>query len=74
MDRRIDALRAGDILTFSTTGDGVTHVGLYVGDGRFVHSATRGVQLSALSPDDPYGKWWWSRWVGARRVVDAGDR
>jgi cell wall-associated NlpC family hydrolase len=74
VDRRIDALRAGDILTFSTTGDGVTHVGLYVGDGRFVHSATRGVQLSALSPDDPYGKWWWSRWVGARRVVDAGDR
>lgn len=74
VDRRLEALRAGDILTFSTSGGPVTHVGLYVGDGRFVHSASRGVQLSALSPDDPYGKWWWARWVGARRVVDEGER
>jgi cell wall-associated NlpC family hydrolase len=72
--RRIEALRPGDILTFSNSGGPVTHVGLYVGDGRFVHSATRGVQLSALSPDDPYGKWWWARWVGARRVVDSGEK
>lgn len=70
VDRRLEALRAGDILTFSNSGGPVTHVGLYVGDGRFVHSASRGVQLSALSPDDPYGKWWWARWVGARRVVE----
>ncbi len=72
--RRIEALRPGDILTFSNSGGPVTHVGLYVGDGRFVHSATRGVQLSALSPDDPYGKWWWARWVGARRVVDDSEK
>jgi cell wall-associated NlpC family hydrolase len=74
VDRRLEALRVGDILTFSSSGGPVTHVGLYVGDGRFVHSASRGVQLSALSPDDPYGKWWWARWVGARRVVDEGER
>lgn len=74
VDRRLEALRAGDILTFSSSGGPVTHVGLYVGDGRFVHSASRGVQLSALSPDDPYGKWWWARWVGARRVVEDGER
>jgi cell wall-associated NlpC family hydrolase len=67
--RRLEALRPGDILTFSSSGGPVTHVGLYVGDGRFVHSATGGVQLSRLDPDDPYGKWWWARWVGARRVV-----
>jgi cell wall-associated NlpC family hydrolase len=72
--RRIEALRPGDILTFSNSGGPVTHVGLYVGDGQFVHSATRGVQLSELSPDDPYGKWWWARWVGARRIVDSGER
>jgi cell wall-associated NlpC family hydrolase len=48
----------------------VTHVGLYVGNGRFIHSASRGVQLSLLSPDDPYGKWWYTRWVGARRVLE----
>jgi cell wall-associated NlpC family hydrolase len=71
--RRLPDLRPGDILTFSNAGGRVTHVGLYVGDGHFIHSATRGVQLSLLSPDDPYGKWWWARWVGARRVV-GGER
>jgi len=70
VDRTLSALQPGDILTFSTAGGPVTHVGLYVGDGRFIHSASRGVQLSLLSPDDPYGKWWYSRWVGARRVVE----
>ncbi len=69
VERRLDAIRPGDILTFSNSGGPVTHVGLYVGDGRFVHSAAAGVQLSRLDPDDPYGKWWWARWVGARRVV-----
>ena len=71
VERKIEALRRGDILTFSNSGVPVTHVGLYVGDGRFVHSATGGVQLSLLSPNDPYGKWWWARWVGARRVADS---
>ncbi len=70
VDRSLDALVPGDILTFSKDNDRVTHVGLYVGDGKFIHSATGGVQLSVLSPDDTYGRWWWKRWVGARRVVE----
>jgi hypothetical protein len=69
VERTLDALRPGDILTFSNSGGPVTHVGLYVGDGRFIHSASRGVQLSLLSPDDPYGRWWHKRWVGARRII-----
>jgi len=73
VDRELDALEPGDILTFSTRGGPVTHVGLYVGEGRFIHSASRGVQLSLLSPDDPYGRWWHKRWVGARRIV-RGER
>lgn len=67
-------LLPGDILTFATQGGGrVSHVGLYLGLGRFLHSATGGVQLGRLSPTDPYGRWWWDRWVGARRVV-GGER
>ncbi|HEX6615748.1 MAG TPA: C40 family peptidase [Gemmatimonadales bacterium] len=65
----LTALAPGDLLTFSNSGGPVTHVGLYMGDGRFIHSASRGVQVSALSPDDPYGRWWYVRWVGARRIV-----
>ncbi len=68
--RAVDSLAPGDILTFSSGGKGITHVGLYVGGGQFIHSSTRGVQLSVLSGDDPYGRWWWRRWVGARRVID----
>jgi len=63
-------LLPGDLLTFSNRGGPVTHVGLYVGSGRFIHSATRGVQVSVLSVDDPYGRWWWKRWVGVRRIVE----
>ena len=69
VDRELDKLAPGDILTFSNSGGHVTHVALYVGEGKIIHSANGGVQMSVLSPTDSYGKWWWNRWVGVRRVV-----
>ena len=66
----VEALQPGDILLFSATpGAGVTHVGMYVGDGKFIHSSTTGVRLSLLDPHDPEGGYWLSRWIGARRVM-----
>ncbi|HUR94337.1 MAG TPA: C40 family peptidase [Gemmatimonadales bacterium] len=65
----VRALLPGDLLTFSNRGGAVTHVGMYIGEGRFIHSATRGVQVSTLSAEDPYGRWWYARWVGVRRIV-----
>jgi hypothetical protein len=66
----IDALRPGDVLLFSARpGGGVTHVGMYVGELKFIHSSTRGVKLSRLDPQDPEGGYWLDRWVGARRVI-----
>ncbi|MBA3658051.1 MAG: C40 family peptidase [Gemmatimonadales bacterium] len=67
--KRLTSLEPGDLLTFSNRGGRVTHVGMYVGDGRFIHSASRGVQVSQLSDEDPYGRWWYRRWVGVRRVA-----
>jgi cell wall-associated NlpC family hydrolase len=67
--RQLKQLEAADILTFSNSRGRVTHVGLYIGDGRFIHSASRGVQVSTLSAKDPYGRWWYKRWVGVRRIV-----
>ena len=67
--RKVGSLAPGDLLTFSNRGGRVTHVGLYIGEGRFIHSASRGVQVSMLSGEDPYGRWWYKRWVGARRIV-----
>ncbi len=73
--RNVQDLAPGDLLTFSNDGGRVTHVGMYLGDGRFVHSASRGVQVSVLSDADPYGRWWYTRWVGARRIVsEEGER
>ena len=68
--KKLGELAPGDLLTFSNRGGPVTHVGLYIGDGRFIHSATRGVQVSELSAADPYGRWWYKRWVGVRRIVE----
>jgi hypothetical protein len=70
VSRELTALVPGDILVFSTTpGGSVSHVGLYAGEGLFIHSASDGVRLSALRLDDPDGRYWVPRWVGARRVL-----
>ncbi len=69
VDRKLDRLKPADLLTFTNRRGPVTHVGLYIGGGRFIHSATRGVQISTLSAQDPYGRWWYRRWVGVRRIV-----
>lgn len=69
VQRKLEKLKPGDLLTFSNRGGRVTHVGLYVGEGRFIHSATKGVQISTLSASDPYGRWWYKRWIGVRRLI-----
>jgi cell wall-associated NlpC family hydrolase len=69
VERSEGELRPGDILTFAQSGRRISHVGLYLGDGRFIHSASKGVQISRLGTDDPNGAWWYRRWVGVRRIV-----
>ncbi|ANE45924.1 hypothetical protein SY83_06045 [Paenibacillus swuensis] len=60
-----DELREGDLVFFDTGGDGISHVGVYVGDGSFAHaSSKKGVSISKLS-DSYYVK----RYVTARRVL-----
>jgi len=59
-----DELKEGDFVFFSTRG-GVSHVGMYLQNNRFVHSASsRGVMISDL--DDNY---WAPRIVGFKRMV-----
>ncbi len=71
IDKDVAALRPGDILGFSIEGRGVSHVGLYVGDGTFIHSASSGgVKLSSLTATDAESRWWRQRWIVARRVLN----
>ncbi|UCC74647.1 MAG: C40 family peptidase [Gemmatimonadota bacterium] len=66
----VSMLEPGDILLFAERGAAVTHVGLYVGNARFIHATTSGgVGISELYADDDYSRWWLERWVGARRVL-----
>lgn len=59
-------LLEGDLVFFNTSGRGVSHVGIYIGDGNFVHASTsRGVVISGLSD-----KYYVKRYMGARRVLD----
>ena len=70
VDLSVAALQPGDILGFSEGAGSVTHVGLYVGDGMFIHSASSGVKLSSLTTTEGDGRWWQQRWVLARRVIN----
>jgi cell wall-associated NlpC family hydrolase len=60
-------LQPGDVLVFANTyRRGLSHVGIYVGDGRFVHAIDErhGVQLSDL-----WDGYWMPRFVGASRAL-----
>lgn len=59
------ALRVGDLVFHKTTGATVGHVGIYVGDDRFVSAtSSSGIQIESLY--DPY--YWGEKWVGAVRL------
>lgn len=70
VDKEVRALRPGDILVFAVSGSGVSHVGLYVGDGKFIHSSSTGVRLSSLTATDGDSRYWRERWVAARRLLN----
>ena len=70
VERRVGDLRPGDILAFSVERTSrITHVGLYIGEGKFIHSASRGVAISSLVATDGNSRWWQARWVSVRRIL-----
>ena len=67
--RRIskNTLQKGDLVFFDTMGRGrVSHVGVYIGNGRFIHAPASGRNVTTARLSDPYFR---SRFVGARTYI-----
>lgn len=68
--RQIDRseLQPGDLVFFNTLRRAFSHVGIYIGDGKFIHSPKPGAQVRVENMGISY---WSHRFDGARRVTTA---
>ena len=65
-----DDLRPGDLVFFRLNGGAVSHVGIYVGNGRFVHAPQSGDRVREAGLDDEYFR---NRYAGAGRLWQSGS-
>ena len=61
-----DNLQPGDLVFFNTRRFQFSHVGLYIGDNRFIHAPSKGGAVQVVSLDNAY---WQKAFNGARRIV-----
>lgn len=57
-------LKPGDLVFFITNGRNISHVGIYMGNGKFAHAARTGTTITSIH--DPY---YVKRYVTARRII-----
>ena len=67
---RRDELRPGDLVFFNTLRRTFSHVGIYIGDGKFIHSPHTGATVRV---DDMRFAYWNKRFTGARRASASAD-
>jgi cell wall-associated NlpC family hydrolase len=61
-----DALQPGDLVFFDTLASTFSHVGIYLGNGRFIHAPRPG---RAVRVEDMTVRYWARRFTGARRAA-----
>ena len=60
---KVTDLKPGDLVFFNTSGSGVSHVGIYIGNGRFISATSKGVKIDGL-----YDSYWGPKYLGGKRV------
>ncbi|MBS0335287.1 MAG: C40 family peptidase [Proteobacteria bacterium] len=61
-----EELQPGDLVFYNTLNHPFSHVGIYLGDGRFIHAPKTG---SAVRIENLKNAYWAKRWNGARRIA-----
>jgi len=61
----VNSLESGDLVFFSISQNKISHVGIYLGNNRFIHSPSSGKRVQIVTMDNPY---WQSRFITAARV------
>lgn len=56
-------LKPGDLVFFNTSGKGISHVAIYIGNNEVIHSVTKGVKIDSLNT-----YYWKSKYDGAKRL------
>lgn len=65
---RIEDLNPGDLVFFNTRRFRFSHVGIYIGDNKFIHAPRRGKNVTIENIEQTY---WVKRFNGGRRVLDS---
>ena len=63
-------LSAGDLVFFRTYAKYPSHVGIYLGDNRFIHASSRDRKVTIDTLDEPY---YMKHYLGAKRLLSEGD-
>jgi cell wall-associated NlpC family hydrolase len=68
IEKNVASLKPGDLLTFGR-GRRISHIGIYIGNGRYVHAPTPGARVREANLSDVRAGWW----KGARRLFAFDD-
>ncbi len=61
----LDELRPGDLVFYNTLNKRNSHMGIYLGEGKFIHSPSTGKSVTIVNMNERY---WRKRYNGARRI------
>jgi cell wall-associated NlpC family hydrolase len=61
-----ESMQPGDLVFYNTLRRAFSHVGIYLGDNRFIHAPSTGSEVRIENMNSPY---WAPRFNGARRIL-----